>query len=192
MHILVLNSGSSSIKFSVFEMGADARVLLGGEASGLETDGAALRVNVGGASAPVLRPGDGAGAASAAIAGLVSDAGAVKVDAIGYRVVHPGPKLSEHKRLTPEVMRELEAAVEFAPLHQPAALELMREMGKHLPGVARVLLLRHGVSPDDAGGGPRRMRCRRRCGPGGCGGTAFMGSRARAWWTGCGGSCRGG
>jgi acetate kinase len=47
--------------------------------------------------------------------------------AVGHRIVHGGPHLREHQRLTPEVQKELEAAVHFAPLHIPAALDLVRQ-----------------------------------------------------------------
>ena len=155
MHILVLNSGSSSIKFSLFEHGVGAQAaLLEGEASGLGTDAAALRVEGSArADADALQPGDGEQQASVAIASLVSSAGVGAIDAIGYRVVHPGPHITAHTALTPEVMRELEAAVEFAPLHQPAALALMQEMEKHLPGVPGFCCfdtIFHQTMPDEA------------------------------------------
>ena len=57
------------------------------------------------------------------------------VDAVGYRVVHPGAKLDRHVRITSEVMRDLEAAVEFAPLHDPAVIAVIREMMARFPGV---------------------------------------------------------
>jgi len=46
---------------------------------------------------------------------------------IGHRVVHGGPRLTEHQKITPQVLAELEAAAHFAPLHVPVALELIRE-----------------------------------------------------------------
>ena len=141
MHILIVNSGSSSIKFSLFQRGDDApeQALLEGEASDLGTGAAALKVTDGAGArrdqGQALRPNDGAEEAGAAIARLVTAGDLLKVDAVGYRVVHPGPKICEHTALTPEVMHELETAVVFAPLHLPAALQLMRTMGKDLPGV---------------------------------------------------------
>ena len=46
---------------------------------------------------------------------------------IGHRVVHGGPKLTEHQEITLQVLAELEASQLFAPLHVPVALELIRE-----------------------------------------------------------------
>jgi acetate kinase len=66
----------------------------------------------------------------------VSGQGLPKVEAVGYRVVHPGAKLDRHQRITPEVMKDLEEAVVFAPLHDPAVIEVIREMMERFPEVA--------------------------------------------------------
>jgi len=65
----------------------------------------------------------------------VSGSGLPKVEAVGYRVVHPGAKLDRHQRITPEVMRDLEEAVVFAPLHDPAVIEVIKEMMERFPDV---------------------------------------------------------
>jgi acetate kinase len=66
----------------------------------------------------------------------VSGPGLPKTEAVGYRVVHPGAKLREHVRIDGAVMKDLEDAVEFAPLHDPAAIEVIREMMERFPNVA--------------------------------------------------------
>jgi len=66
----------------------------------------------------------------------VSGSGLPKVGAVGYRVVHPGAKLDHHQRITPEVMRDLQEAVVFAPLHDPAVIEVIKEMMERFPDVA--------------------------------------------------------
>ncbi len=63
----------------------------------------------------------------------VSRPGLPKVDAVGYRVVHPGPKLDRHQRITGEVIKDLEAAVVFAPLHDPAVIEVIKDMMARFP-----------------------------------------------------------
>ena len=65
--------------------------------------------------------------------GAVSGPGKPVVDAVGYRVVHPGARLDGHQRITDEVLADLEQAVAFAPLHDPAAIALIREMMKRFP-----------------------------------------------------------
>ncbi len=67
---------------------------------------------------------------------VVSAEGSPKVEAVGYRVVHPGPKLDRHVRITPEVMKDLQEAVVFAPLHDPAVIEVIKEMMAKFPDVA--------------------------------------------------------
>jgi acetate kinase len=52
-------------------------------------------------------------------------------------VVHGGPSLTAHQKITPQVLEKLEAAAHFAPLHVPAALELIRETQQLFPGVAQ-------------------------------------------------------
>ena len=104
MHILVINSGSSSIKFSLFEAGmGDPRSLFEGEVTGIggakagfkfrDADGRDLSGgrNEVKAETPV--------AAIGLVVGAVSGAGLPKVDAVGYRVVHPGAKLRGHQRI---------------------------------------------------------------------------------------------
>src|SRR5207302_7995203 len=49
--------------------------------------------------------------------------------------VHGGPTLREHQQITPEVLRRLEGAALFAPLHVPTALSMIREVQRHFPGV---------------------------------------------------------
>ena len=140
VHILVINSGSSSVKFSIFLAdGRETRSLYEGEASGLGTPEPKLRFeDVSGADQTggrVLRGGDGTPEASHAIADLVSQAGMPRVDAVGYRVVHTGPDLEQHARVTPELMEKLRKAVEFAPLHEPAAIKIIEEMQGRFPSV---------------------------------------------------------
>jgi acetate kinase len=132
MRILVLNAGSSSIKFTVYEVarGWQPDAVSEGSLSDIGTPHATL--TVGGE----IRAAE-AGTLDAAIA-LVLDAIAHQPapDAVGYRVVHPGPHVREHQRVTPELLRELEAACSFAPLHDPEALQLIRAAMQRLPQAA--------------------------------------------------------
>ena len=56
-------------------------------------------------------------------------------DAVGYRVVHGGPQLTHHCRITPQVLDSLRAAIHYAPLHIPAALTLIDTASKLYPQV---------------------------------------------------------
>ena len=158
MHILVLNPGSSSIKFAMYADGwAQLRVLYAGELNDIGEASAALKLrdnagkDVTGAVGEVK-----AGSMDEAI-GVVQRVIALPAfappDAVGYRVVHPGPNLRGHQRLTPEVLAELKKAVVFAPLHDPAALEMIEEMMRRAPDVPRFACFDtvfHETMPEEA------------------------------------------
>ena len=141
MTILVLNSGSSSIKFSLYRANSEATApecLADGQLSGIGTPEPQLELKSSG-SAP-SQPSHSVQAETPAQAiHLVLDAatapGTPSIDAIGYRVVHPGPKLRDHTRITPDVLADLEHAVSFAPLHDPEALALIREAMQRFPRI---------------------------------------------------------
>jgi acetate kinase len=146
VYILVINSGSSSIKFSIFEAAEEAapggkvswpRALFLGEISGV--GGAALEFTFRDARGQEL-PGTAPQANDASnkdpitmLEHAVCGPGMPRIDAVGYRVVHPGPLLKDHKRITEEVLQDLEKAVVFAPLHDPQAIALIRDMMARFP-----------------------------------------------------------
>ena len=142
MRILVINSGSSSLKFSLYEAissaaDAEPKSLLEGELSGIGGDHTSLAVS-GSVDTGSMDQRSAAGVQTTADAArLILDAltrpGMPTIDAIGYRVVHPGPKLIGHQRVTPAVFQELEQAISFAPLHDPAVLEVMRAAMDRFP-----------------------------------------------------------
>src|SRR5262249_32519346 len=127
--LLVLNAGSSSIKFSVFEVAEHAAapaLRMGGEVDGL---GAPPRfVAHGPAGARLADDQLAAGAAhddalGTIIAWIDAHTAGAEMIAAGHRVVHGGLRYASPVRITPEVMRELEALIPLAPLHQPHNLE---------------------------------------------------------------------
>lgn len=73
--------------------------------------------------------------AVAAVADNLRELALPPLVAIGHRVVHGGPSLREHQRITPEVLAQLAAASHFAPLHVPVALRLINAAEKLFPGV---------------------------------------------------------
>lgn len=146
MCILVVNSGSSSLKFSMFDSGStqsgsEPRCLFDGEVSGIggpETklalraaDGAS-HLNRGLAHAKAETPVE----AIRLVLDAVCASGMPGVQAVGYRVVHPGAKLDDHQKITARVLRDLEEAVAFAPLHDPTAIAVIREGMARFPDVA--------------------------------------------------------
>jgi acetate kinase len=74
-------------------------------------------------------------------------------DAVGYRVVHPGAHLRGHQRLTADVLAQLREACEFAPLHDPEALEIIEEMMRRfadVPHIACFDTVFHETMPEEA------------------------------------------
>jgi acetate kinase len=157
MHVLVVNSGSSSIKFSMFETveGAEPRSVLEGELAGVGTGDAELTMHAH-ADAQEMRSKVDASTPELAIQAVVDaldQPDLPAIDAVGYRVVHPGAKLDRHVRITEEVLVELDRAAEFAPLHDPAAVEMIRAMRKLRPETPRYACFDtvfHETMPEEA------------------------------------------
>ncbi|MDP9037964.1 MAG: acetate/propionate family kinase [Acidobacteriota bacterium] len=157
MNVLVLNGGSSSIKFSIFSVAGDdgPTLLLDGELSGIGETEATLAITQG-ERTHAGRAGTDADTTAGAI-GVVLDAvgkaTAGAVEAVGYRVVHPGAEIEDHVRITGEVLRALEAAAEFAPLHDPEAVAMIREAMRRMPEVPHVACFDtvfHRTMPEEA------------------------------------------
>jgi acetate kinase len=158
MNVLVLNSGSSSLKFSLFDVAVarnEPSLLLDGELSGMGTPQATLvltkqnRAPEQQDALKVEAPGD----AISSVLDAVAHANAGKVDAVGYRVVHPGPSIHEHVLITDEVLKELAAAADFAPLHDPEAIAMIRETMQRMPAIPHVACFDtvfHQTMPEEA------------------------------------------
>ena len=140
MHILVLNSGSSSIKFSFYDASEGSPVsVFEGEVSGI--GGAEAKVSFRDAAGDDLTGEAGRGKAKIAstdeavefVARAVSRPEVPKIDSIGYRVVHPGARLRGHQKIDDAVLQDLREAAVFAPLHDPAVVKLIEAMRKRFP-----------------------------------------------------------
>jgi acetate kinase len=138
--VFVLNSGSSSLKFGVFaEADGDVQALYRGAAEGIGTGQGKiwLRAVDGKTLLEEKRVFSGQVEVAQAVAEKLSTMALPKLEGIAHRLVHGGPSLTAHQKITPEVLRTLESAAHFAPLHVPAALELIRETQQLFPGVAQ-------------------------------------------------------
>ena len=138
--VLALNSGSSSLKFGLFlfvEEEGDVDAKYRGTFDSIGTEQGNLRIR-GAAGQTVVDEPHRCATQPEAIQILVKHITRFEMQqpiGIGYRIVHGGRSLREHQRITPEVMRQLEAAVVFAPLHIPPAVQLIREVESHYPDV---------------------------------------------------------
>ncbi len=142
--VLVLNSGSSSIKFSVYEAAdGERRKLHEGAVDGIGTDLGKFWIKD--ADGKKLVDETPALPTRAVAFKLVADAlhspGFVEPAAIGHRMVSGGPTVQENQLITPELIDEMERYTAFAPLHTPIAIYIMREALRLFPGVPNFVCL---------------------------------------------------
>ena len=142
--VLVLNSGSSSIKFSVYEAGDGERTkLFEGAVDGIGTDLGKFWIKD--ANGKKLVDQTPALPTRAVAFKLVADAlhsGDFPAPAaIGHRMVSGGPTVQENQLITPELIDEMESYTAFAPLHTPIAVYIMREALRLFPGIPNFVIL---------------------------------------------------
>jgi acetate kinase len=142
--VLVLNSGSSSIKFSVYEAGDGQRTKLHeGAVDGIGTDQGKFWIKD--AASKKLVDQTPALPNRAIAFKLVADAlhsGQLSAPAaIGHRMVCGGPTVQNNQRITPQLIDEMERYTAFAPLHTPIAVYIMRESLRLFPGVPNFVCL---------------------------------------------------
>ena len=160
MNILVLNCGSSSIKYQLFDMQDSARVLAKGllERIGI-TDGILTHKPTG--KDPykmVLDIPDHTVGINMVMEALVNPVhGVIKsiseIKAVGHRVAHGGENFKESVLIDNDVKRDIERCAELAPLHNPAHLKGILSCEKLLPGSPQVAVFDtsfHQSMPDYA------------------------------------------
>jgi len=166
MKILVLNSGSSSQKSALFELGPEPLVdpvpaLWEGK---LEWDGNKETVTIENSAGQKIRteheigPGGRQGSLEKLLENLWTGPTALlkkatEVNAIGHRIVHGGPTLSEPSRLTPEVRKAIADVASIAPLHNQAGLQGIDLSSKLFPGTPQIAVFDtgfHRTLPDEA------------------------------------------
>lgn len=139
--ILALNSGSSSLKFGLYEVGADgARTVLSGEADSIGSSGGRFSVTdaLGRTAHSEAAGFSDLAAAMARVGAFLAERELPKPAAIGHRVVHGGPALMDHCLIDASVLSQLEASVPFAPLHIPSALAVIAYAREHFADVPQV------------------------------------------------------
>lgn len=147
MKVLVINAGSSSLKYQLIDMETEA-VLAKGLCERIGIDGHLKHTPLVGGK-PVFNEDIALPTHSEAIAAVIdkltsAEYGVVasmsEIDAVGHRVVHGGEKFASSVRITDEVMKALEDCTPFAPLHNPANITGINActavMGKDVPQVA--------------------------------------------------------
>ena len=141
---VVLNAGSSSLKFSIYHRQAAAswRMASRGQIEGIGTSPRlAVKDGDGGLLADERLDStvrDGRTALDALAAWLRSRYPGARAVAVGHRVVHGGSRFAGPTIVTPEVMDELRKLIPLAPLHQPHNLAAIDAVSERLPGVPQV------------------------------------------------------
>jgi len=131
--ILALNSGSSSLKFGLYQPGetqpgvSDEIPILNGSADRIGRQNGALHIRSSAGESIANRENilQSQNEALAVLADTIRGHLQTMPVAVGHRIVHGGPRLRSHQLITPKILDELRAATHFAPLHIPQALALV-------------------------------------------------------------------
>ena len=151
--VLVLNSGSSSLKFAVHDTAARIP-MLSGLAERLGGDGPVVtfRDDGGKRTLALAEPGH-AGALDAVLQELSRRGWLQALAAVGHRVVHGGEHFTESVLITAEVIADIEACTPLAPLHNPPALLGIRVALERLAAIPHVAVIDtafHQTMPQEA------------------------------------------
>jgi acetate kinase len=119
MKVLVLNAGSSSLKFHLFEITLES---IAANAEQVLAKGQVERVS----------------SMADALTSVFHQIDNVTVNAVGHRVVHGGDRFHESVIIDQEVEKQIDELSILAPLHNPHNLEAYRAAREHLPGVPQV------------------------------------------------------
>ena len=144
MKILVLNCGSSSIKYALYNMD-DKSVMTSGGAERVGLDEAFVKVKMpDGTKKKVMHDIPEHTEGVKFIFSLLTDPeiGVIKsldeIDAVGHRMVHGGEKFNKSVVLTDEVLKTFEECIDLAPLHNPANLKGVQAVSELMPGLPQV------------------------------------------------------
>ena len=159
MKILVLNCGSSSIKYKLFDM-TSGEVMAQGGIEKIGLPGAFLKLtDKDGKKVVIEREIPGHQEGIEFILSVLTDAtyGCIKdykeIDAVGHRVVHGGEEFASSVLINQDVINKVIECSDLAPLHNPANLKGVRAMEALIPGIPQVAVFDtafHQTMPDYA------------------------------------------
>ncbi len=141
--VLVLNSGSSSIKFSLYEAENSGRSrLFEGAVDGIGTDLGEFWIKDAKGKLVDQTPSlPNYAVAFKLVADALCSGRFPTPAAIGHRMVSGGPTVLENQHITPALIDEMESYTAFAPLHTPIAVYVMREALRLFPGIPNFAIL---------------------------------------------------
>ena len=144
MNVLVLNCGSSSVKYKLLEM-PEGKVKAQGVVEKLGLPGSFLKVNLPSGEKVILEKD--LPEHTAAIEFILEtitgkEYGCIKdlkeINAVGHRLVHGGDKFTESVLIDNDVVAKVESCIDLAPLHNPATLKGIEAVTKLLPQLPQV------------------------------------------------------
>ena len=144
MKILVLNCGSSSLKFQVIDMDGEKRLIKGNfeRIGGMKTT---LKLNFNGEKKEILHIARDYDEAISFILEILQSPeykvieSLEEISGVGHRIVHGGEMFHESVLVTDEVIKEIEKCIALAPLHNPAGVAGIKAAQKALPNVPMVV-----------------------------------------------------
>lgn len=144
MKILVLNCGSSSIKYALYNMD-DKSVMTSGGAERVGLEGAFVKVKMpDGTKKQIMHDIPEHTEGVKFIFSLLTDPeiGVIKsldeIDAVGHRMVHGGEKFNKSVVINDEVLKTFKECIDLAPLHNPANLKGVEAVSELMPGLPQV------------------------------------------------------
>ena len=143
MKILVLNCGSSSIKYALYDM-SDKSVITSGGIEKIGQDDSFITVKLKGEKYKTVTPVPEHTAGVKLIFKVLSEGEQAvlqsldELDAVGHRLVHGGEKFSESVVITDAVIRDFSACNDLAPLHNPANIKGVNAVKELLPNIPQV------------------------------------------------------
>ena len=158
MKILVLNCGSSSLKYQLIDMETE-EVLAKGNYEKIGIQGSFLTHKVNGEKFKIEKDAKGHDEAISTVIDQLTDAshGVIsdinEIDAVGHRTVHGGEKFASSVVITDEVVQGIIDCSDLAPIHNPASLAGIRACQKLMPGKPMVAVFDtafHQTMPEEA------------------------------------------
>lgn len=138
MNVLVINAGSSSLKYQLINM-ATQQVLCKGQVERIGIDGSFLKQKGGAEEADIHAEIKDHNDAIEMVLKALTDPkhGVVKsleeIDAVGHRVLHGGEKFADPVLVNDQVIRDLESIIDLGPLHMPANISGIKACQKAMP-----------------------------------------------------------
>ena len=142
MRVLTINSGSSSVKFGLFEIERTEKLLLSGELERIGLRAGMFQIHNATGETLVDQHKDlpdHDAALKRLFTWLEQHEPDQSLDAVGHRVVHGGPKYNQPHRVTPALLAELKELVPLAPDHLPHEINAIRATSQAYPDLTQVV-----------------------------------------------------